>query len=129
MMRDMEKEMHRQKLQREQKIQQDQQQQQKIKKKQDENIYSQTLALQAKERQNKMKQEKESDIHFSKAESVKLNNEEMQRKGFFDNLKRIQDLNDQKHKSLLKYMSQDASVLNSRKDEQAYIKSIQVGEK
>ena len=62
MIRDMEKEIHSQKLQREHKKQQDQQQQQKIKKKQNENTYLQILALQAKETQNKIRQEKESDI-------------------------------------------------------------------
>lgn len=129
MMRDMERDMHREKVQMEQKIQNDLKHKNMTKKKQEENEYYNILSMQAKERQHKLKQEKDTDKQFSIAETIKLNNEEKARNRFFDKLKKIQDTNDQKHKRLLNFMSQDPSVLSSKKDEATYIKNIELGEK
>lgn len=85
--------------------------------------------MQAKEKQVKQKQDKEADRQFSLAENAKLDKEHHLRNQFFEKLKKIQDKNDEKHHRLLKYMSQDAAVINSKKDEQAYIKNLELGEK
>lgn len=129
MMRDLERDMQREKVQMEQKLQNDMKHQNMTKKKQEENEYLNILSMQAKERQHKLRQEKDTDKQFGIAESIKLNNEEQARNRFFDKLKKIQDTNDQKHKRLLHYMSQDQSVLSSKKDEATYIKNIEIGEK
>lgn len=128
-MRDMEKDMQRDKLMQEQRINEERLRNEKMKKRDEENKYSQMLALQARERENKKKQEKEADKQFLISETNKLKTEENQRSLFFNKLKKIQEDNDQKHKSLLKYMSQDQAVINSKKDEKNYIKAIEVGEK
>jgi len=129
MMKNIEIDMQRDKLEQERKFQLEKEHQQKMKKRDEEIQYSQMLALQAKEKQSKLKQDKESDVRFSQAESIKLKNEEKARDVFFDKLKQIQDNNDKKHKMFLKYMEQDQSVMNSKKDEQSYLNSIQIGEK
>jgi uncharacterized protein YlbG (UPF0298 family) len=48
---------------------------------------------------------------------------------FFTKLKDIQDKNDQKHHSLLKFMEQDSAVTTAKRDEQNYIKDIALGER
>jgi len=129
MIKDLERNMHRENLQKEQKIQNDLKTKGNIKKKQDEQEYYNILGMQSKERQYKHKQDKEADRNFAKAETIKLDQEENARSQFFKKLKNIQDVNDQKHHRLLKFMEQDPAVLNSKKDEQSYIKSIELGEK
>lgn len=128
-MRDMERDMQKQKIAQEQKIQQDMQANNLLKKKKEESEYYQMLTLQAKERQYKQRQDKEADKQFGIAETEKLNNEEKLRNQFFSKLKKIQEKNDEKHHRLLKYMSQDAAVLNSKKDEQAHLRNIELSEK
>lgn len=128
-MRDLERQQNRDKAKMEEKMQNDMMAQSQLRKKQGENDYLNTLNLQAKEKQKKMQQEKETDKMFVIAETAKLNKEESARNNFFNKLKKYQSDNEVKHKSLLKYMSQDPSALASNKDQQSYLKNIQIGEK
>jgi len=61
-----------------------------------------------------MLQDKEADKQFLISETHKLNTDEKNRNRFFDKLKNIQVKNDEKQKSLLKYMQQDKAVLNAK---------------
>ena len=61
-----------------------------------------------------MLQDKEADKQFLISETHKLNTDEKNRNKFFDKLKNIQVKNDEKQKSLLKYMQQDKAVLNAK---------------
>lgn len=128
-MRELERQQNREKAKMEEKMQNDMMVQSQLRKKQGENDYLNTLNLQAKEKQKKMQQEKESDKMFLLAETAKLNQEESARNNFFNKLKKYQSDNEVKHKSLLKYMSNDPSALASNKDQQNYLKNIQLGEK
>lgn len=101
----------------------------KISKLDNESEYHQFLTRQLKEKQEKLKSEKEADLNFLHAEKIKLEKEDRERKKFFEKLKNIQKTNDLKNKMLEKYMAQDVAILNSRKDEQAYIKHISEEEK
>lgn len=111
-MREMEKDMYREKISKEEKLQNELMQQNKVKKKQGESDYYNMLAMQAREKQKKAQQEKETDKQFLIAETAKLNHEEMSRNRFFNKLKKFQTDNEIKQQSLMKYMSQDAAVLN-----------------
>lgn len=116
-------------MENEEKIQKDINQQRKQKKKQEEVEYYNVLAMQAREREHKQKEEKDADKLFLQAENQKLDREENMRKRFFNKLKKIQNDNDAKQQRLVKYMAQDPAVLNSKKDETAYIRNIELGEK
>jgi hypothetical protein len=129
MMRDMERDMHKEKMLKDQMVQEKQRRSNIDKKKLEENEYHSMLGMQAKEKQMKLLQDKEADKHFAHAEAVKMNNDEDNRKKFFTKLKDIQDKNDQKHHSLLKFMQQDSAVSNAKRDEQNYIKDIALGER
>jgi len=87
------------------------------------------LANQSREKKNKILHSKEADRHFVKTETNKLEIDESNRNKFFAKLKNIQVKNDEKQKSLLKYMKQDKSTFNAKKDEQTYIKNIELDEK
>jgi hypothetical protein len=128
-MREMEIDMQKQRAKEEERVQRDMKEIGQIKRKQEEKNYYNILAMQAKEKQYKVKQDKEADKNFSIAETVKLNREEQQRNQFFNKLKKIQHDNDQKHDLLKKYMDKDPAVLSSKKDEQSYLKNIQISEK
>jgi len=82
-MREMEKDMYREKVSKEEKLQNELMQQNKLKKKQGESDYYNMLAMQAREKQKKAQQEKETDKQFLIAETAKLNHEEMSRNRFF----------------------------------------------
>jgi hypothetical protein len=129
MMKDMERDMHKEKMLKDQMLQERQRRSNIDKKKVEENEYHNMLGMQAKEKQMKLLQDKEADKHFAHAEAVKLNKDEDNRKMFFTKLKDIQDKNDQKHHSLLKFMQQDSAVATAKRDEQNYIKDIALGER
>jgi hypothetical protein len=80
MMRDMERDMHKEKLLKDQMVQERQRRSNIDKKKLEENEYHNMLGMQAKEKQMKLLQDKEADKHFAHAEAVKLNNDENNRK-------------------------------------------------
>lgn len=128
-MRELEREMNREKAIREEKAQSDMKLQSIQKRKQDGSEYRDVLALQMKEKQKKAVQDKESDKFFVISEAKKLNNEENARNNFFNKLKKYQSDNEIKHKSLLRYMSQDSIAQSSKKDESSYLRNIQLQEK
>ena len=74
-------------------------------------------------------QDREADKKFLQSETKKMEDDEVNRNKFFSKLKKIQVKNDQKQQSLLKYMQQDPKALSAKRDEQAYIKNIELGEK
>ena len=113
-LRELDREQNREKAKREEKLQNDMRLQSQIKKKQEENDYMTVLNLQAKEKQRKLQQEKETDKTFVVAETIKLNREESARNNFFNKLKKFQSDNEQKQKSLQRYMSQDQAALGGK---------------
>ena len=129
MMKDMEIKMQRERIEQERKIHDRMQRDNMAKKKMKENEYYSILTNQAKEKQNKILQDKEADKQFIKAETDKLDVDEANRNKFFEKLKNIQVKNDQKQNSLMKYMKQDPKAISAKRDEQAYIRNIELGEK
>lgn len=129
MMKDMERQMFKEKMLKEQMLLEQNRRNNLDKKKNEENEYHNLLNMQAKEKQMKLRQEKESDKQFAIAESAKMNTDEENRNRFFNKLKDIQSKNDEKHHRLLKFMQQDSSVLSAKRDEKNYIKNIELGEK
>ena len=128
-MRELEREMNREKTIREEKAQNEIKFQSLLRRKQDGSEYRDVLSLQMKEKQKKAAQEKESDKFFIQAETYKLNKEENARNNFFNKLKKYQSDNEVKHKSLLRYMSQDSIAQGGKRDEASYIKNIELQEK
>ncbi|CAI2360014.1 unnamed protein product [Moneuplotes crassus] len=98
-------------------------------KKKEETNYHHILAEQEREKKQKQLQDKEADKHFLADETNRLEKDDAERSKFFKKLKDIQVKNDEKQKSLLKYMQQDKASLNAAQDEKNYIKSIQIGDK
>ena len=74
-------------------------------------------------------EEKEKDRRFIQAEGEKYEVEHQNRQRYFNKLKEYQKANELKNKMLQRYISQDEAILNSTKDEKAYIKHIEEEEK
>lgn len=129
MMRDMEREMHKEKMLKEQMLSEKNRRNNLEKKRNGESEYHNLLNMQAKEKQMKLRQDKESDKQFAIAENAKMDYDEQNRNRFFNKLKDIQSKNDEKHHRLLKFMEQDATVISAKRDEKNYIKNIELGEK
>ena len=128
-MREMEREINKEKVIREEKAQNEMISQSKLKRKQEGSEYFNILSMQIKEKQKKIAQVKESDKYFLLSETNKLNREENARSRFFNKLKKYQSDNEIKHKSLLRYMSQDSLAQSGKKDESSYLRNIQLQEK
>ena len=70
--------------------------------------------------------EKVKDKQFAQSEIAQMNKDEATRQQFFRRLNDIQDANDRKHEAHLKYMSQDPAALGALRDEQNYMKNMQL---
>lgn len=70
--------------------------------------------------------EKDKDKAFAQSELNQIDKDEKRRQEFFDKLHKIQDANDQKHQLYLKYLQTDPAVSAMVKDEQNYIKNMEM---
>lgn len=88
---------------------------QQITKAENEKEYHKFLSQQVLDKQRK----------FVDAKTENYDKQEVERQRYFDRLKEFQKANDLKQEMLQKYMSQDSANLNSKKDEEAYLRHIE----
>jgi hypothetical protein len=91
-----------------------------------ESEYYKFLSHQLLEKQNRLNNEKEADKKFAQTEKVKLDQQHDERNRYFDKLEGFQKANDQKNLMFKKYMAGEQTFIDSRKDEAAYIKHLEL---
>ena len=91
-----------------------------------DSLYFKFLNQQQQEKNKRIQDEKIADVKFSQKEKEKLDNEEIERKKFFTKLQDIQNANDAKNKMLTKFMNQDDVFIKNQKEEQAFIRHIEL---